>query len=172
MDVWDAIRAKRAVRRFTDAPLPDAVARRILDAGRRAQSAKNSQPWDFVVVRDRERLRALAQCGAWLGHVAGAALCVAIVTPSPAGNDRYAWNLFDAGQCAAYMQLAAHEMGVGSCLGTVYEAERARALLGYPEDRELRIVISFGYPDPDTQQGGLGRAGRRPFDEVVHWERW
>ena len=83
MDVWDAIREKRAVRRFTDAPLPDAVARRILDAGRRAQSAKNSQPWDFVVVRDRERLRALSQCGAWLGHVAGARLTAASAPSAP-----------------------------------------------------------------------------------------
>lgn len=172
MDVWTAIRGKRAVRQFTDAPLPEDVIYRILDAGRRAQSSRNSQPWDFIAVQDRATLQALSTCGDYMGHVAGAALCVALVTPSPDDNERYAWNMFDIGQSAAYMQLAAQAMGVGSCLGTVYDVARARALLGFPEDRHLTIVISFGYPHPDALRPRQGKAGRRPFDDVVHWERW
>ncbi len=172
MDVWEAITGKRAIRQFRGDPLPEEAVRRILDAGRRAQSAKNSQPWDFIAVQDRARLEALSRCGEWLGHVAGAALAVAIVTPSPTDNERYPWHMFDAGQCAAYMQLAAHAIGVASCLGSVYEEEQARQVLGFPADRSLRIVIAFGYPAPDARSRGLGREGRRPFDAVVHWERW
>jgi nitroreductase len=169
MQVWDAIRAKHAVRQFQDTALPDDVVHRILDAGRRSQSSKNSQPWDFIAIRDRETLQQLAATGNFTAHVAGAALCVAIVTPAP--GERYAWHMFDTGQAASYMQLAALEMGVGSCLGTVYQPEAARALLGYPEDKQLTIVISFGYPADDSRQG-LGKSGRRSFDEVVHWEKW
>ena len=172
MDVWEAIRRKRAVRSFKQEPLPDEVVHRILDAGRRAQSAKNSQPWDFIAIRERETLQALATCGQWMGHVAGAALCVAIVTPSPEGNERYPWNMFDAGQAAAYMQLAALEMGVGSCPGTVYDEDKARGLLGVPPEKSLRLVLSFGYPAESTPPPAVVKRGRRPFEEVVHWERW
>lgn len=169
MQVWDAIRQKRAVRKFQETPLPDDVVHRILDAGRRSQSSKNSQPWDFIAIRDRETLQQLATTGNFMTHVAGAALCVAIITPGP--GERYGWHMFDIGQSASYMQLAAHEMGVGSCLGTVYQPDAARALLGYPADKQLTIVISFGYPADESRQG-LGKKGRRDFDEVVHWERW
>lgn len=171
MNVWDAIRSKRAVRRFTPEPLPQDVVERILDAGRRAQSSKNSQPWHFVAVRDRDTLQKLSTLGDWMGHVAGAALCVVIVIPATP-NDRHPWHMFDTGQSAAYMQLAALEMGVGSCLGTIYRPDDARALLNLPPDREARIVISFGYPDPDQGRAGAGKAGRRPLAEVVHWDVW
>ena len=171
MHVWEAIQNKRAVRQFTDQPLPEPVIRRILDAGRRAQSAKNSQPWDFIAITQRETLQVLATTGEWMGHVAGAALCVGLVTPAPEGNARYPWNMFDAGQAAAYMQLAALELGVGSCPGTIYDEDRARALLGIPPDRSLRLVLSFGYPaSPRITPARKG--GRRPLDEVLHRERW
>lgn len=169
MDVWEAIRTKRAVRQYTGQPLPDAVVARILDAGRRAQSSKNTQPWDFIAIRDRETLVRLSTTAQWMGHAAGAALNVALIAPAEATT--YGHYGFDLGQCAAYMQLAAHELGVGSCIGAVADKAAARALLGYPEDRELLMTISFGYPAPDRPKG-MGRAGRRPLEDVVHWERW
>lgn len=170
MNVWDAIRTKRAVRHFTDEPLPEDVARQILDAGRRSQSSKNSQPWQFIAVRDRDTLQKLSQMGEWLGHVAGAALCVVILTPTE--SDRELWHMFDAGQSASYMQLAAQELGVGSCLGTIYQAEATRDLLGFPADWQARLLISFGYPDPSHERKGMGKEGRHDFDEVVHWDKW
>src|SRR5919109_160021 len=113
MDVSEAIRTKRAVRQFEPRPLPEAAVRAILNAGRRAQSSKNTQPWHFVAVQQRVTLEALAQLGNWAGHLAGAALGVVLVTPDPAIR----WSImFDTGQAAAYMQLAAWELGVGSCL--------------------------------------------------------
>jgi nitroreductase len=169
MDVWDAIKTKRAVRKFTDAPLPDDVAQRIVDAGRRSQSSKNSQPWAFVAVRDRDTLQKLSTMGDYMGHVAGAAMCVAIVLPT--ANDRSLWHYFDAGQCASYMQLVAQELGVGSCLGTVYKPDETRALLGLPDDQEVRIVISFGYPQPEEPRPAKP-GGRRPMEDVVHWDKW
>lgn len=169
MDVWEAIRTKRAVRQYTDQPLPDEVIERILDAGRRSQSSKNTQPWDFIAVRDRETLVQLSKTAQWMGHAAGAALNVVLIAPAEAAT--YAHYGFDIGQSAAYMQLAAHELGIGSCIGAVADKATARALLGYPEDKELVMTISFGYP-ADEQRQGMGKAGRRPLDEVVHWDRW
>ncbi len=168
MDVWDAIRSKRAVRKFTDQPLSDDVVTQILDAGRRSQSSKNTQPWAFIAIRDRDLLQKMSTMGDYMGHVAGAAMCVAIALPTE--NDRSIWHYFDAGQSASYMQLAAQELGVGSCLGTVYKPAEVRALLGMPDDREVRIVISFGYPHEEDRPAKMG--GRRPIDDVVHWDRW
>ena len=172
MHVWDAIKRKRAIREFRPEPLSAEAVERILDAGRRAQSSKNSQPWQFIAITDRAILEVLATCGTYMGHVAGAALCVAIVTPAPEDNDRYAWHMFDAGQSAAYMQLAALELGIGSCPGTVYEEDKARDLLGFPADRSLRIVLSFGYPSGELTPHRQGKGGRQPLEDVVHWNRW
>ncbi len=171
MQVWDAIQSKRAIREFTDEPLSPAHIERILNAGRRSQSSKNSQPWHFIAVQDKTRLAQIAQLGAGMGHVAGAALCVVIVVPTE--NERTLWHFFDSGQSAAYMQLAATEIGIGSCLGTIYQPDQARDLLGIPADHQTRLVISFGYP-ADAKGAGqpLRAGGRRRYDDIVHWERW
>jgi nitroreductase len=170
MEVGEAIRLKRAVREFDPRPLPDEAVGRILGAGRRAQSSKNTQPWHFVAIRERATLEALSRLGTYAGHLAGAALGVAILTPDPASRFSV---LFDAGQAAAYMQLAAWELGIGSCLATIYEPEAARSLLGFPEDLHLRIALSFGYPaDPTVLSAPPRPGGRRPLDHTAHFERW
>jgi nitroreductase len=170
MNVQDAIRNKRAVRQFSTEPLPEEVRDAILRAGRMAQSSMNSQPWRFVAVTRRETLKQLSELGKYAGHLAGAALGVVMLTPDPASNFSI---MFDAGQSAAYMQLAAWELGVGSCLATIYPPEQVRALLGFPEEWHARIALSFGYPaDPAALTRPPTGSGRQPLDELVHWERW
>jgi nitroreductase len=170
MDVISAIRAKRAVREFQGKPLPQQAVQTILYAGRRAQSAKNMQPWHFIAVQDKVVLKALSECGTWANHLAGAALGVAIITPHP--DTRFSV-MFDAGQAAAYMQLAAWEMGIGSCPATIYEPDKARQILGFPEDLHIRIALSFGYPlEEERLTTPPQRGGRKPFGEVIHWEKW
>lgn len=170
MKVSKAIQTKRAVRQFLDKALPDDSVHAIIYAGRRAQSSKNTQPWHFIGIRNRDTLLALSEMGHFAGHLAGAALGVAILTPPP--EQRFSI-MFDAGQAAAYMQLAAWELGIGSCLATIYEPDRARQLLGFPNDLHVRIAISFGYPLSEeiiTQAPRKG--GRRSLDDVAHWEKW
>jgi nitroreductase len=71
------------------------------------------------------------------------------------------------------MQLAALDLGVGSCLATIYEYEKARKLLGFPEDWHLRIALSFGYPaEEDALTRPLKKGGREPLDQLVHWNCW
>lgn len=170
MNVADAIRLKRAVRKFQDKPLPEDVVRAILNAGRRSQSSKNEQGWQFIVIRDKTILKALSQTGTYAGHLAGAAVGVAILTPNPEGKFQ---DLFDAGQAAAYMQLMALELGVGSCIASIYEPEKAREFLGFPPEWHLRIALSFGYPlDEEKLIADPKKGGRRSLEEIVHWERW
>jgi nitroreductase len=170
MHVSEAIRLKRAVRQFKPDPLPEEVILAILNAGRRSQSSKNSQPWHFIAIRDRAILKALSECGNWAGHLAGAPLGVAILTSDPAEKFQ---TMFDAGQAAAYMQLAGWELGVGSCPASIYEPEKARQLLGFPADLHLRIALSFGYPDDESRLTAPPvKGGRKAFDETVHWEKW
>jgi nitroreductase len=170
MNVSEAIRLKRAVRNFTSEPLPEEVVHAILNAGRRSQSSKNSQPWHFIAIRDKTILQTLSECGTWAGHLAGAALGVAILTPDPAEKFQ---TMFDAGQAGAYMQLAAWELGVGSCPASIYEPDKARQLLRFPPELHLRIALSFGYPaDDSVLTAAPVKGGRRVFDETVHWEKW
>ena len=81
--------------------------------------------------------------------------------------------MFDAGQAAAYMQLMAWELGIGSCLATIYETEAARDLLSFPDDMHIRIAISFGYPrNPELLSKPPKRGGRFSEDDVIHSEQW
>ena len=170
MNVIEAIRTKRAVRNYRDDPLPDEIVRAILHAGRRAQSAKNDQPWHFLAIRDRTALGALAATSPNIAYIANAALCVGLITAPPSQRKTL---LFDAGQAAACMQLAAWELGVVSCLGTIWEVDKVRDLLGYPRDLEINLVVAFGYPRPEDARPRQGRkGGRRSLDDVVRWDRW
>ena len=170
MDVKDAIRTKRVVRKFLEKPLPDETMQVILNAGRRTQSSKNSQDWQFIAVTDKATLKELSQCGEWAGHLAGAALAVAILTPDPSDKFQY---LFDAGQAAAFMQLAAWELGIGSCPASIYDAERARAILGFPLAWHLRVALSFGFPADEAKLSAAPKkGGRKSMEDVVHWEKW
>ncbi len=170
MNVLEAIRRKRAVRKYRDEPLPQEVIEQIIYAGRRAQSSKNSQPWHFIAIQDRQTLAALAQMGDFTRHLPHAALAVAILTPDPVASY---WVMFDAGQAAAYMQLAALELGVGSCVTTLHRPEPSRELLGYPNDLYLKMLVAFGYPaDPADLEAPPRPGGRRSVDDTVHFEHW
>lgn len=171
--VWAAIAGRRTIRSFVDRPLEPAHLERILRAGRRANSSKNTQRWAFIVCRDREHLQALAKVGPWAGHLAGAAVGIALVTPDPRAADASLSITFDLGQAADSMMLAAWELGIGSVPATVYDHALARELLGYPEDRHCEYLLSFGYPaDPADLTRPPKPGGRRPLDELVHDERW
>ena len=173
LTAWEAVSRKRAVRRFADRSIePDALDR-ILAAGRRAHSSKNLQRWGFVVVHDRERLAAMAALGPYAGHIAGAAVAVALVTPDPRAAGRPLSVMWDLGGAAAQMMVVAWSLGIGSCPATVYEHDRAREILEYPADMHCEYVISFGYPaDPAVLTAPPKAGGRRPQGDVVHRERW
>lgn len=174
MEAYQTITTLRAVRQFTGRPLAEETLTHILQAGRWTGSAKNVQPWHFIVVRQPETLDRLAGCGRYASHLRGAATAVVIVTETqaPAG--------FDAGRAAQNMMLAAWAEGVGSCIATLHDAACTRAVLGLPPERQVQAAISFGYPDSaaaPTIEGQprekiLAGLGRRPLADLVYWEQW
>jgi nitroreductase len=173
MDVREAVHTRRSVREFADRPIGEDDLAWILDAGRRSHSAKNRQRWAFIVVRDRGRLEQLSKVGPWCGHVAGAAVAIALVTPDPRLPDAPLSITWDLGGAAAQMMLVAWELGIGSCPATVYEADRAREILGYPADLHCEFIVSFGHPADPEALVRPNRPGKRlPVDDIVHRETW
>ena len=171
--VWRAIAAKRAIRRFSPEALAEDHLERILQAGRHSGSSKNLQRWTFIVCRDRGHLRDLSTVGPWAGHVAGAAVAIAMVTPDPRLPRASLSILFDLGQAAENMMLAAWELGIGSVPATVYEHDLVRQLLGYPADQSCEYLLSFGYPaEPSELTRPPRPGGRRDLAEIVREEHW
>ncbi len=174
MDAYQIIVGLRAVRHFTDQPVPEEVLMRILEAGRWAGSSKNSQKWHFVVVRNGQTLERLAGCGRYASHLRTAAFAIAIAT-EPGET-----NAFDAGRAAQNMMLAARADGVGSCIASMHDEACARGVLGVPERKRVLLAISFGYPmreAPKTIEGQprekvLTRLGRKPLEEIARWDKW
>ena len=169
METWDAITARRNVRSFADRPVPAADLDRILEAGRRAPSSQNWQPWDFIIVTDREQLRALAKVWRGAGHVATSAATIAVI--GPRADNEFGRAQFDLGQATMAMLLAAADLGIGSCHAGVADLPLARDVLGLPEDRDWALLISLGYP-ADRPLVPIRNPKRRPFSDVVHRGRW
>ncbi|HEV8641457.1 MAG TPA: nitroreductase family protein [Methylomirabilota bacterium] len=164
MDAYKAIVNKRDQRAFLARPISEDALERILQSGRMTGSSKNREPNRFVVVRDRQRLAAIAALSGFARWMADAA--VAIVIAQTERHD------FDAGRCAQNMMLAAWNDGIGSCPAHVPEAELA-TLLGIPAGIAVNRVIGFGYVDPEraAPPRAVGRR-RRPLTELVRWGTW
>lgn len=162
MNTLEAIRTKRSVRKFTDQPVFEEMIREILDAGRRSQSSKNDQPWTFILLQEKETLKAVSECGTYAGHIAGAKFAVVLV-------DHHNWS-FDIGQAAAYMQLAAWDLGVSSCLAYFGLQDKLKELLGIPAEANAEIGISFGYSAEEPR--AVKKSGRKPLAEVIKSEHW
>jgi nitroreductase len=169
METWQTINSVRVVREFATTPLAADHLERILNAGRRAGSSKNQQHWAFIVVREGERLHELAAVGKYAGHLAGATVAIALVTPNPAS----ASVMWDCGRAAQNMVLAAWELGIGSVPATVYDHDLAHRLLALPSERRCDFLLSFGHPADPSELTAPNRAGGRlPLAEVVHEEDW
>jgi nitroreductase len=164
MDAYRAVVDKRDQRVFLPKPLPEDALRRILQAARMTGSSKNAEPNRLLVVRDRGRLRTLADLSAMGRFIAYAAATVVI-----AQTHRHE---FDAGRCAQNMMIAAWNDGIGSCPAHLPEAAVAR-VLGIPAGVEVNRVIAFGYVDPDRAAAPASVSRKRkPLTELVHWETW
>src|SRR5438309_9168731 len=143
MDAYLAAVAKREVREYTDRPLPEDVLTKILQAGRATGSAKNSQPWRFIILKDRQHRHDLADAMMAPRNLDRCAVAVAVVLL----NERLR---FDAGRLAQNMMVAAWALGVGSCPNSVHpdHVDDARTLLAVPAGAAVASVLTLGYPAP------------------------
>jgi nitroreductase len=161
------LRQLRAVREFRPDPVPEAAVASILDVVRWSGSASNQQPFEVVLVTDREKLRTLAELEGYAKHLANAPLAAVLVM----ANQRPEQDTFDEGRLSERIMLAAAAHGLGSSIGWFrgQGAEEAKRLLGIPPDRKVRTAISIGHPTEAAAKRG-GR--RRPLASIAHRERY
>jgi nitroreductase len=171
METWDAICARRNVREYQPDPISQADLNRIAEAGWRAPSAKNRQPWDFVIVTDKTQLQQLSTVWRGAGHIAKAPAAIALVVPVPPDERRVVTDNYDVGQATMAMMLAATDLGIGTGHSSVGDQEKARAILGVPDEYLVAFLLGIGYP-ADRPLRVIRKPNRRPFDEVVHRGRW
>ncbi|MDQ2912979.1 MAG: nitroreductase [Chloroflexota bacterium] len=175
MDAYLAVVAKREVREYLDRPVPDDIVTKVLEAGRATGSSKNTQPWRFVVLKDRQHRHDLANAIMAPRNLDRCAVAIAVVLL----NERLR---FDAGRVAQNMMVAAWALGVGSCPNSVRpdEHDRMRLDLGVPADAAIATIVTLGYPAPGQPrprvkadpENILARLNRLPLKDLVHRERF
>jgi nitroreductase len=174
---------QRAIRKFTPQAVEDALIERILRAATRAPSARNIQPWRFIVIRDGETKRKLGEVFDQLGsqmYGAGAPdrtawaevpVLIAVCSEYAFGRGETSSTALGASIYPAVQNLllAAHAAGLGTVLTTRWKAREAEVLplLGLPEDMAVHAIIPMGWPE-----GRFGRNRRRPMAEVTYRERF
>lgn len=163
MDTFTCIRTRREIRDYLDQPISEKSLHKILEAGRLAPSSKNSQPWHFVVIRDKELLDKISKLTPTGAHIARAPLAIAVLMDGAKLPE------VDGTRAIQNMVLAAWDIGIGSCWVTNFYDDEVKELLGAPQTMRLLTVIPFGYPvEPKTNR----RKIRKPLREIVHFEKF
>jgi len=165
MEVFEAVRTVLAVRAYQDKPVPQDTIRRILEAAHLTASSQNGQPWQFIVVQDREKLRRLGNALQSGRYIADAAFAVAVAI-----NASSAYGQSDAGRAIQSMVLTAWSEGVGSnWVGYLGTLDPVAGEFNLPDGFRLFSIVPFGYA---VALIGRGKKRRRPFEEVVHSETY
>ncbi len=163
MDVFEAVRTILAVRRYQGKPIPEPTVRRIVEAGRLTGSAKNMQPWHFIVVQDRETLRQLGALAGTGPYIAQAPLAIVVAV------DKTPFAVSDASRAIQSMLLAAWADGVGSNWVGFGGLEEVKALLKIPAKLDVLAILPFGYP---VGVVGRGKKQRKPLGVVARREQY
>ena len=176
-DPADAVRPLLRVhqlREFTDEPVEPAALEAIADAARWSGSGGNSQPWRFIVIREPETLRQLADASLpSTRSLATAAAAVAIVIPEVKGAA--VSNAFDEGRATERILIAASLLGLGAGIAWVGAGDRPAVgeLRGVPDGRFVRTLVAIGHPtERPKRPKSTGGAARLPRSETVFSERW
>jgi nitroreductase len=163
------LRGLRQIRQFGPQPVPEAALHDILEVGRWTGSGMNRQLWEFVVVRNQDTLRAIAQEENANSHLAGAQAAIVVVMGGEAGGI----NTYDEGRLAERLLLAAAAHGVGAGIWWFKDGgAAAKRILGIPDDRHVRTAISLGYPPAEAEARPKRTDARKPLAELVHEEHY
>jgi nitroreductase len=161
MDALEAIRRRRSVREYTGESIPREDLEKIIDAGRLAATGNNRQPWDFILVTDREMIEQLKVAAQWM-EKAGAIIAVVM---DPASR----WWVEDGSAAVENMLIASTALGYGSCWlegYTLPREEEFKELLGVPKGKRLLTLVPIGVPvEWPTRE-------KKSLEEVLHWERY
>ncbi len=166
--ILDIIKKRRSVRRFDGATIPAEAMEQILEAGRWAPSGANAQPWRFIVVTEKEKLKYIAECCYYKvfksRHVGEASAAVVICADPEAGSQTYT---LDAAIAGTNMTLVATSLGIGSCWIGAFREEKLKELLHIPAELKIIALIAFGY-----EVGKASIPPRLPLSSIAHYETY
>ena len=166
------IRRVSQIRQYTDEPVPDDVIDQLLDLARWTGSSRNSQPWQFIVVRNRDSLKKIAALRPNINWLAGVPVGIAIVLDGASPMSE----AYDEGRLTERLLTGATMLGYGGGVGWFGEPDKqaeAKRVLGIPEEKTARQIVAIGRPKTraDPRPSGPPR-GRKPLSEVVSFERF
>lgn len=165
MDPYEAIISKRDVRHYTADPIAPGTMHRLLQAARMAGSAKNQEANRLLLIEDQSVQDALAEAGDFSSWIGTSTAIVGFATPVEFSR------AFDVGRQAQNLMVAAHAEGLATCPVTMHRQDQVRAALGLPEDWQMDMVVTVGWPAPDRPESPLKRQ-RVALDELVRKDRW
>ena len=179
MDVLEAIKSRRSIRKYKPDPIDDTLLIKVLDAARLAPSWANTQCWRFVVVKDKDTRNKLADTltptnsamdairNAPIAIVACAEMGKAGAHGGPWETDKGDWFMFDVALAMENLVLAAHSLGLATVHVGLFDAKKAEAVLGVPPGFCVVEMTPLGYPDQVRDA-----RPRKELSEIVFYEKW
>jgi nitroreductase len=170
LNVIEAILSRRSIRKFQKRSVEERLILQILDAARHAPSSRNSQPWEFIVVRKHETLSMLSMIHQYAWLLKDAPIAIIVVANESLSPRRY---IQDCSAAIQNLLLAAHGLGLGCCWVAVHSLkdteveEKVKGIVPMPEDRRVVAIIAIGYPDYTPSEKKM-----RNLDKIIHWENW
>jgi len=169
MNIYEIIEQRRSVRTYRDEDISDEKLKKILEAGRMAPSAHNSQEYKFVVVKDAEKRKALIEAASGQKFVGTAPIIIAAVSLNPeymleSGVPAYA---VDLGIALDHMTLAAVEEGLGTCWIGSFSQKEVKKILNIPDNYKVAVMLTLGIADDEP-----GVKSRKKLDELVRYENF
>jgi nitroreductase len=170
MNVIDAIKMRKSVRRYLDRPIEEDKITQVVEAARLAPSASNRQEWRFVIVRDPETRNLIAEAANQQRFVGEApAVIVACADTDEhvmmCGEPCYP---IDVAIALDHMTLVAVEVGLGTCWIGAFNDQRVKDILCIPEEIRVVGLMPIGYPADSS----LKEKHRLPLEKIVKYEHW
>ena len=170
LDLIEAIRTRRSIRRFKQTNIPDSLIHSLINSARHAPSGHNTQPWEFIIVKDKRVKEQLAKTHEWSRFVDDAPVCITVLA-----NEKQAPSYFeiDAACATQNLLLAAHGLGLGACWIAVYDLQNpnfekhVRNVLNVPPHIRVIAMVPIGYPDEKATP-----RRHREIDEIIHFDKY
>ena len=170
-NVSEVIRNRTVVRQFKPDVIPDDILSKILDAARWAPSPFNTQPWEFVIIKDKETLKSIARYARYSGYLENAPMALAVVVPPLDGKFSWINSIGEPRYAAASAEydVAAWELGIGTCWVSI-EREKVSELLKVPGTHFVLTVIPVGYPE--TTPPKHDESSRKKLKDMIFYEKY
>lgn len=168
MNVYEAIQTRHSIRKYTYEPIPKEKIEKIVSEAQLAPSAGNKQPWRFIIVQDRDKIKKIAEIAnkqTWIADAGAVVIAMAVDKKSPEVYER--WAERDVMTAVEHMVLTAWEMGYGTCWIGAFNQGDIKEFLGIPENMTVINLLPIGKPDQSPT-----RRPRKPIDEMFYGEEY